>query len=73
MDRFPEDALKNQLIVMPGDKPCGEGGQACEAGEPSTNDKGERVVSVPKNLRQDQLVKVLQKYRCGLGCVHDRG
>ena len=62
--RFPESYHKeNQLVITPGAKPC-EGGAKCEASAVSVDPvKGFKLVTVPKNLKQKQLLKVLEPHK----------
>ena len=51
------------MVLTPGDKSCEEGG-SCEASVAVPDPKGAgKVVTVPKALRQKQLVKVLEKFK----------
>ncbi|GAX78234.1 hypothetical protein CEUSTIGMA_g5676.t1 [Chlamydomonas eustigma] len=62
--RFPGEFRKEELTVVPGEEPCPADGQkTCSAQPVTTNDKGQRVVHVPKSLRQKQLLSVLQPHR----------
>lgn len=50
------------MVLTPGDKSCEEG--SCEASDAVPGPKGTgKVITVPKALRQKQLVKVLEKFK----------
>ena len=60
--RFPQEFVSSQVVLTPGDKSCEEG--SCEASGAVPDPQGAgKIVTVPKALRQKQLVKVLEKFK----------
>mmetsp|Transcript_5636 Transcript_5636/g.17131 ORF Transcript_5636/g.17131 Transcript_5636/m.17131 type:complete len:169 (-) Transcript_5636:444-950(-) len=60
---FPESTLKAQLHVRPGEQPCGGGGGGCQASHLVMDGSGVRTTTVPKLMKQNDLVGALQKYK----------
>ena len=59
--RFPKEFISSQVVVAPGPKSCDEGA-TCEASKVAV-EKGENVVTVPKALKQKQLIKVFESFK----------